>query len=92
MSARVGGRFAPTPLPYVDLPSLTRPQVVDEHGHELTDNELQALAAEAVATSEPPADNASDEEQGEGEEEAVPDENVEPEGTPAVPLLGLADR
>ncbi|BEI87904.1 uncharacterized protein CcaverHIS019_0106220 [Cutaneotrichosporon cavernicola] len=40
----MAGRAAPVP-PFVDLPSLPRPQVVDDAGFELTDEQIEALAA-----------------------------------------------
>lgn len=84
MSARIGGRFAPAPLPHVDLPTLTRPQVVDEHGNELTDEQIEAVAEAAVG-------EAGEHQDGDGviESEEI---LVEPSETPGPPLLSLEDR
>lgn len=52
MAARVSGRFAPPPPPLLDLPTAARPQVVDENGFELTEEQIAALAASAVRVQE----------------------------------------
>lgn len=52
MAARVSGRFAPPPPPLLDLPTSARPQVVDENGFELTEEQIAALAASAVQAQE----------------------------------------
>lgn len=63
----MAGRVAPVP-PFVDLPSLSRPQVVDEAGFELTDEQVEALAT-AVTSGEPePQDEEGEEEEEEVEE------------------------
>lgn len=54
MAARVSGRFAPAPPPFVDLPALHRPQVVDAEGYELSDEQLAQLAS-AVADPDAPS-------------------------------------
>lgn len=86
----MAGRLAPVP-PFVDLPSLSRPQVVDEHGFELTDEQIEALAAtvaggtpvevEEEEAEEEEEDDGDDEEEEveEGEEEEV--EEVQEEVT-----------
>lgn len=70
MANRVSGRFAPAPPPHVDLPTLSRPQVVDAGGFELTDEQLPDFAGEVIraATAEPTAEEAKQEEGDDGQE------------------------
>ncbi|KLT42214.1 hypothetical protein CC85DRAFT_285801 [Cutaneotrichosporon oleaginosum] len=84
----MAGRVAPVP-PFVDLPSLPRPQVVDEGGFELTDEQIEALAAQVTGD-----DKHADEEEEEKEEHESAHVSVaegdEPEARQ--PLLGLDQR
>lgn len=68
----MAGRVAPVP-PFVDLPALSRPQVVSEAGYELTDEQIEALAT-AVTDGAPEEEEAEGDD---GDEEEEEEEEVE---------------
>lgn len=80
MATRISGRFAPPPPPHVDLPTSARPQIVDDDGFELSD--------EQVAAKDEGRDVKEEEEEievevVEEEEEEVEDDDEEEDGAEA---------
>lgn len=99
----MAGRVAPVP-PFVELPSLPRPQVVDEAGFELSDEQIEALAARLAGDGAPDEEEAQEGQDREDEEDEEDEENEEVEESAQVsvaegeapeerqPLLSLDQR
>jgi hypothetical protein len=86
----MAGRVAPVP-PFVELPSLPRPQVVDEGGFELSDEQIEALAAQVAGDGADEEEGAEEvEEEVEGSAQVSVAEGEEPEERQ--PLLSLDQR